>query len=162
MPLLFSDPKMKYFLPEKSIKAIYKRGKNLKEILSPSSFPSTKHLIVGSVSNCNKRYDICTNFMVFHTTFKCTTTGKDYKVKETLSCNSVTVVYLITCQCCKLLYVGSTITFKERFCIHKSDINPGKKRFGAAKHLLECWISEGKFDNLKIQLIKSVNVPDIL
>ena len=41
--------------PEKSIKAVYKWGKNLKEILSPSSFPSTKNLIVGSISTCNKR-----------------------------------------------------------------------------------------------------------
>ena len=100
--------------------------------------------------------------MVFYTTFECTTTGKYYKVKGTLSCNSVTVVNLITCQCCKLLYVGSTISFKERFWIHKSDINTGKKRFGAAKHFLECCIREGKFDNLKIQLITSVNASDIL
>ena len=60
-------------------------------------------------------------------TFKCTVTGKYYKVKGTLSCNSVKVVYLITCQCCKLQYVGSAVTFQERFLIHKSDINTGKK-----------------------------------
>ena len=32
----------------------------------------------------------------------------------------------------------------------------------AAKHFLECCTSDGKFDNLKIQLIESVNVPIIL
>ena len=117
---------MNIVFPDKSIKAIYKRGKNLKEILSPSSFPSTKNLTVGSISNY-KKSDICTNFMVFDNTFKCTATGKYYKVKRTLSCNSVNVVYLITCQCCKLQFVGSAITFKERFRIHKSDINTGKK-----------------------------------
>ena len=90
----------------------------MKEILSPSPFPLTKNLTVGSISNCNKRCDICTNFMAFGTTFKCTATGKYYKVKGTLSSSSVNVVYLITCQCCKLQYVGSAITFKERFCIH--------------------------------------------
>ena len=42
LPLLYSDPKMKMVFLEK---AIYKRGKNLKEILSPSSFPSTKKSI---------------------------------------------------------------------------------------------------------------------
>ena len=97
--------------------------------------------------------------MVFDTTFKWTVTCKYYKVKETLSCNSANVVYLITCQICKLQYVGSAITFKERF---HSDINTGKKRCGAAKHFPECCTSDGKFDNLKIQLIKSVNVPVIL
>ena len=35
LPLLYSDPKMKIAFAEKSIKAIYKRGKNLKEMLSP-------------------------------------------------------------------------------------------------------------------------------
>ena len=162
LPLLYSDPKMKIAFPEKSIKAIYRRGKNLKEILSTSSFPPTKNLIVGSIKNYNKRCDLCTNFMVFDNIFKCTTTGKYYKVKGILSCNSANVVYFITCQCCKLQYVGSVITFKERFRIHKIDINTGKKRCGAAKHFLACCTSEGKFDNLKIHLIESVNVPDIL
>ena len=156
-PLLYSDdPKMKTVFLEKSVKV------TLKETLSPSSFPSTENLIFGSISKCNKRCDICTNFMVFDTTFKCTATGKYYNVKRTLSCNSVNVVYLITCQCCKLQDVGSAISFKKRFCIHKSDMNTGKKRCVAAKHFLICCTSEGKFDNLKIQLIESMNVRDIL
>ena len=117
LPLLYCDPKMNILFPEKSIKAIYKRGKTLKDILCPSPFPSTKNLIFGSISNCNKRCDICTNFIVFDITFKCTATGKYYKFKGILSCNSVNVVYLITCQCCKLQYVGSAITFKKRFLI---------------------------------------------
>ena len=120
VPLLYIHPNMKVVFPEKSIKAIYKRGKNLKETLSPSSFPSTKNLIVGLISNCNKRCDICSNFMVFDNTFKCTATGKYYKVKGSLSSNSVNVVYLITRQRCKLQYVGSAITFKERFRRHRS------------------------------------------
>ena len=102
-------------MAEKSIKAIYKRDKNLKETFSPLSFPSTENLIVGSVSNCNKKCDICTNFMVFDTAFKYTVIGKYYNVKGTLSCNSVNVVYLITCQCCKLQDIGSAITFKKDF-----------------------------------------------
>ena len=88
--------------------------------------------------------------MVFGKTLKCKATGKYYKVKGTLSYNNVIVVYLITCQCCKLQYVRSAINFKERFHIHKSGINTGKKRCGAAKHFLECCTNEGKLNNLKI------------
>ena len=65
-------------------------------------------------------------------------TGKYYKVKGTLSCGSISLVYLISCQCCKLQYVGSVLTFEERFLIDKSDIGTSKKRCGAAKHFLEC------------------------
>ena len=115
---------MKIAFPEKSIKIILNRGKNLKETLSLSSFPSTKNLIV-SISNCDKRCNICTSFMVSDNNFKCTAAGKFYKANETLSCNSSDVVYLIICQYCKLQYVGSAITFKERFYTRKSDINTG-------------------------------------
>ena len=102
------------FFPEKLIKAIYKISKNLKGILSSSSFAPTKNLIVGSMRNCERRCYICANFMVFDTTFKCTETGNYYKVKENLSCNIVNVVYLIICQCFKLLYVGSSYYFQRK------------------------------------------------
>ena len=83
-------------------------------------------------------------------------------VKGTLSCGSINVVYVISCQCYKFKYVGSALTLKERFHLDKSDINPGKQRSGAAKHSLECCSSEDKFDNIKIQLMESVNLPDNL
>ena len=65
--------------------------------------------------------------MVSDNTFKCTATGRYYKVKGALCCNSVNVVYLITWQSCKLQYVGSAITFKESVRIHEIDIYTGKK-----------------------------------
>ena len=51
---------------------------------------------------------------------------------------------------------------KNDFAFIKVDINTDKKRCGTAKHFLECSTSEDKFDNLKIQLIDSVNVSDVL
>ena len=51
----------------------------------------------------------------------------------------------------------STTTLKERFHIYKSDTNTGKRRCGAAKHLVECCTTGGKFDSHKIQLKASVN-----
>ena len=35
-----------------------------------------------------------------------------------------------------------------------------KRKKMAAKHFFKCCTSEGKFDDLKIQLSESVNVPD--
>ena len=43
LPLLHHDSKMKIAFTEKSIKATYKRGKSVKEILSPSSFLSKRN-----------------------------------------------------------------------------------------------------------------------
>ena len=72
------------------------------------------------------------------------------------------MVYLITCYSCKSQYVALAITFKEKFRRHKGDINTGKRRCDTAQHFLECCTSESKFDNLQIQLIESLNVPDNL
>ena len=42
LPLLYSDPKIKIVFPVKSIKVIYKRGHNLKEVLSIHHFRQQK------------------------------------------------------------------------------------------------------------------------
>ena len=91
-----------------------------------------------------------TNVMVFDNIFNCIATCKYYKVKGTLSCNIVNVVYLITCRCCELYYVRSAITFKERYHLRKSDINTGGKTPAAAKYFFKCCTSQGKFDNLTV------------
>ena len=54
---------------------------------------------------------------------------------------------------------GSATGFKERFRIHKSDINTGKVRCGVANHLLNiCRSSASKFEYLQVQLIEDVSV----
>ena len=93
LPSLYSDPKMKIAFPEKSIKAIYKTRKNLKESYPPI-ISINKKSVCCSISNCNKRCDICTNFMIFDNSFKCVTAGKYYEVRLTLSCNSADVITL--------------------------------------------------------------------
>ena len=81
------------------------------------------------------------------------------KLREFLKCDSRNVIYLISCKCCGSQYVESTTGFKERFRIHKSDLNTGKIRCGVANHLLNvCCTSTSKFEYLQVQLIKSVSV----
>ena len=66
--------------------------------------------------------------MVASTEFTCFATKRKYKVKGILKCTSKNVIYLISCKCCGKQYIGSATGFKERFRIHKSDINTGKVR----------------------------------
>ena len=51
--------------------------------------------------------------MVLNNTFKCTATGKYYKGKGIISYISINVVYLITCQCCKLQLEQIVIAGRE-------------------------------------------------
>lgn len=68
------------------------------------------------------------------------------------------MVYLITCQCCKLQYVGLAITFKKMFRIHQSNIDTYKMKRAKPKRYLKCCTGVSKFDNLKIQPIEYANV----
>ena len=105
------------------------------------------------------RCDICNNFSVASTEFTCFATKRKHKVKSILKCTSKHVIYLISCKCCGKQYIGSATGFKERFRIHKSDINTGKVRCRVANHLPNVCHSEGnKFKYLQIQLIEQVSV----
>ena len=88
-----------------------------------------------SIENCSRRCDIYKNFLVVSTEFTYATKRK-YKTRGILTCNTKNIIYLITCKCCSKQYIGSTTGIKERFRIHKSDINTGKIRCGVANHLL--------------------------
>ena len=145
--------------PSNTINVTYKRGKNLRELISPSLFPRVHNQHSSSSEKCHKRCDICTNVLVASTEFTCFATKRKYKVKGILKCTSKNVIYLISCKCCGKQYIGSATGFKERFRIHKSDINTGKVRCGVANHLLNVCHSEGnKFEYLQIQLIEKVSV----
>ena len=72
--------------------------------------------------------------MIFKNKFSCFATGRVYRVRGIVSCKSKNVIYLIQCKACEQQYVGSASKFKERFRVHKSDINTSKVRCGVAKH----------------------------
>ena len=112
---------------------MYRRKKNLNEILSPSLFPSKAMQIENAITSCNK-CDICKNFLVSDTKFKCKVTGRVYNIRGKLTCNTPNVVYLISCSNYYDQYVGSALDFKSRFRIHKSDIKTKNDRCGTSRH----------------------------
>ena len=73
-----------------------------------------------------------------------------------MSCNSIYVVYLITCSACNDQYVGSAVKFKERFRVHKTDINTGEDWCGVANHFISKCQEVEKLVNLKVQLIEQI------
>ena len=55
--------------------------------------------------------------------FKSTVTGEVFKMNFHFDCNSVCVVYLLTCRICKKKYTGSAITrSREQFNQHKFNL----------------------------------------
>ena len=100
LPLLHSDKNLKELFPASAFNTIYRRNKNLKELLSPSLFPNRKSTKSNSIISCNS-CDICNNYMIFENMFTCTVTGQKYFVKGELHCNSCNVIYLVEYSNCK-------------------------------------------------------------
>ena len=107
--------------------------------------------------------------MIFDDTFICTVTGNSYFTRGLLHCESINVIYLITCSTCLEQYVGTAVKFKTRFRILKSDIKTKKERCGSAKHFnSQCYHDTNPFRYLKGQLIEQVhsnnldNIEDVL
>ena len=77
LPILYSDPETKIIFPEVSINITYKRGKSLRELMSPSMFPRAQAESHSMVSKCkSKRCDIYQNYLVCKNKFTCTVTGQ--------------------------------------------------------------------------------------
>ena len=156
LPLLHSDENLKELFPASVFNTIYRRNKNLKELLSLWLFPNRKSTKSNSIISCNS-CDICKNYMVFENMFTCTVAGKKYLVKGKLHCNSCNVIYLVECNNCKQQYIGSALNFKQRFRIHKSDIKTNKDRCGTARHFNNvCCHPSNPHNYLKVQLIEEV------
>lgn len=120
--------------------ASFRRSKNLKELLAPSRYgPNTEREEAVEVGGCFKckrtRCDLCHNFLVESNSFLSFQTGKSYKIRPKLSCDSKNIIYLASCKKCRLQYIGSTTTdFRVRFRNHKSAMVTKKKTCEVAVH----------------------------
>ena len=72
--------------------------------------------------------------MIFDNTCSCIVTGKSYFIRGQLNCESINVIYLITCSICLEQYGGLAAKFKTRLSIHKSVIETKKGRCGSVRH----------------------------
>ena len=153
---LHSDEVLKKAFLSNKFSVIYKRSENLKEMVAPSSYPKPSIKSNHTTVSCNK-CDICKNFLITDSKFRCKVIGKTYFIKGSLSFDSCNVIYLITCSNCREQYVGSAINFKQRFRIHKSDIKTNQDRCGTARHFNnKCCSPNNKHAYLKVQIIEKV------
>ena len=125
-------------------------------MVAPSLYPKPSIKSNRTIVNCNK-CDICKNFLIVDSKFRCTVTGKTYFIKGNLSCDACNVTNLRTCSNCTEQYVGSAINVKQRFRIHKSDIITKKDRCGTANHFNnKCCRPNNKHAYFKLQIIEMV------
>ena len=95
--------------------------------IASSIYPKKINARTSSISSYNN-CDICQNYMIFDNAFISTVTGKFYFIRGQLNCESISVIYFITCSKCLDQYLGSAVKFRTRFLIHKPDIKTKKER----------------------------------
>ena len=110
---MHSNQEMLRIFPENTKNVTYKRNKNLKELIFPSLFPQMIKENNCSIEKCSRRCDTCKTFLVVSTEFTCHATKRKYKIRGTLTCN--TIIHLLTCISCSKQYIGSVTGFEERF-----------------------------------------------
>ena len=54
---------MLQIFPENTVNVTYRRSENLKELISPSLFPRNLKVNNCSIEKCNRRCEICKNFI---------------------------------------------------------------------------------------------------
>ena len=153
---LQSDEVLKKVFPNNKFSVIDKRNKNLKEMVAPSLYPKSTIKSNCTIVSCSK-CDICQNFLIIDSKFRCIVTGTKYFIKGNSSCDSCNVIYLKTYSNCREQYVGSPINFKQRLRIHKSDIKTNKDRCETARHFNnKCSSLNNKHAYLKAQIVEQV------
>ena len=118
-----------------------KKPKNMKRIFTSSTFG--KNTTQGFTKRKNKWCIICDIIIEGKSyTFKNPETKS--KINKHLSCNSKNVVYIIECNECKEIYIGSTQALNTRTSLHKRNIKIEENRkLNVSKYLSQC--NRGKF-----------------
>ena len=88
LPILHTDVDLKEICPRKSITTVFRRQKDLKEMLALSSYPKSGDNQVNVISQCSS-CDICKHYLEGEMKFTSKVTGKTYFIKRDLSCNSI-------------------------------------------------------------------------
>lgn len=113
----------------------------------------------GSYKCGHNRY-ICCRHMHITKVFSSAVTGRKYNINKYINCNTLYVVYLITCQVCKLQYVISTkCDLKTRICRHLSDANCAFVQQVSAGSLYCSVIHGCSTSSLSVQGIEKVSHP---
>ena len=163
LPTLYESPRMrKLFSNDKvQIRTGFRRTKNLKDLLVPSSLPDIVQENCTDSDNiscyrCHRQVcDACQNFLIPAKRIKSVVTRKSYKIRQSLSCRTDYVIYCAICTLCNRQCVGSCINFRSRLSNHKSHIKKNKRTCRLVNHFIDNSCSHTLAD-LKFVLIEQV------
>ena len=135
----------------------YRCPKNLRDMLVRARLPPTEPEIQQTVHT--KSTKSCTNkncrycpLLDTSGKIKSHATGRTYRSRHNVNCNSNNMIYCITCSCCGKQYVGQTKnSLKERFKSHFYQISHDPKKTEVSRHFNRA--DHDKLENVKIHVL---------
>ena len=109
LDLLYMDNKVKRMFTPKSIIS-FRSARKLSSYLIRAKLYSTERTI-GFYKCGGKRCEVCINVNET-STFTSIVTGETYIINHAFDCNKRCLVYLLTCNKCKMRFVGQTVSVK--------------------------------------------------
>ena len=106
---------------------------------------------------CHRKVcDACQNFLLPYRHIISVATGKSYKIRQHLSCQTDFVIYSAFCKKCNRQCGGSAIDFRYRLSNYKSHIKKQKRTCRLVNHFIDN-SSDHPLDCLKFTLIEQVS-----
>ena len=105
----------------------YKRQKNIREVVIKAKVPplnSRSRRVQNGFKKCNSPSCLTCPYAITGKLVKATATKYSVEVNRPVSCDTMNVIYLITCKHCREQYVGETLrTAHSRFSNHRGYVN---------------------------------------
>ena len=145
LELLKSNPHMNKVLNSSKFVPSKRQPPNLGKLLVRAKFSDSK--TTGGSFKCGDKK--CSNCQNMNETqhIQITSTGRQFEIRQRLTCKSVNVLYIITCTGCNEQYVGmTTLALARRFTLHRQHIDcPEYRKLGVSQHLADCSNKQIKF-----------------
>ena len=144
-----------------------RQPKNLLRLLSTAKFSTSesRNPTENFISKCrDSRCNICKMYMQFVDEFP-TATGKMWKIKSPMSCNSKNknVIYYLKCnRCDQTTYIGKTINIRSRTNQHISSCRTGKGTDIFDQHVFSCNTKPHKEPYFKLYLMMTSDEHSLL
>ena len=119
--------------------------------VGPNRYSTGTNILIPLNGNSNRKHNKTG-------TIQSTTTGLHHTTMRRISCRSSNLIYAVTCNKCKLQYVGQTLLrIKDRFLGHFGDITKANQDKPLGKHFSQG--NHNGIDDITISVLEFIKMP---
>ena len=150
--------KLNRLFPQGSFQVVNCRAKNLRELILRADPYTTRTLEPEYTYTKCERCDSCKNYVIGIPNIKSFATGKTFRIRKNMDCDTPNVIYVAECIKCKKQGVGSTVKWKPRLSNYKGHIKAKKATCNIVKHFIEnCHDNDNPVRYIRFHIIDCVD-----